>query len=90
MKKILFTIAIVIMLACSASAQSDGFFRSGDSGYSGRDGGEISGTTPGLVGGPVGQYDTDQPAPLGSGLLILTVLGGAYALRKRDSSLRSE
>ena len=89
MKKILFTIAIVIMLVCGAKAQSDGFFRGGDSGYSGRDGegSGISGTTPNLVGGGVGLHNTDQPggAPLGSGLLVLTVLGAGYAVSRREN-----
>ena len=82
MKKILFAIAFVMMMVI-ANAQSDGWFRSNDNeNYGGRDlelgvadhgyGNNINGT--------------GEPAPLGSGLIILGALGAGYAVarRKRD------
>ena len=83
MKKILLAIALVMTMALSASAQ-DGFFRSGES-YGDRTGsgsGEISGVTPAFPGGGVGEHGNDQPAPLGSGLIILTALGAGYAIKR--------
>ena len=82
MKKILFTIAIIITMVCSANAQSDGYFR-GDAGdYEDRG----SGGMPVIPYGDPGDIHGDQPgAPLGSGLLVLTALGAGYAfLRKRE------
>ena len=83
MKKLLFTIAIVLTMAFGASAQ-DGFFRGGydDSGDRGED---ISSTTPLLPGYGVGANNSDQPgtAPLGGGLLVLTALGAGYAFSRR-------
>ena len=82
MKKIVLTIALVITLGLSASAQSDGFFRGGsDAGSNDRAGGAM----PILPSGNVGTVNSDQPAtaPLGSGLLVLTALGAGYALAKK-------
>lgn len=82
MKKILFAIAIVLTIGLTANAQSDGFFRGGnDYSYGNRDG-------DGLPRVPDynqnnGDYTTDQPAPLGTGLLIMTALGAGYAVAKR-------
>lgn len=59
MKKILFTIAIIMTMAFGVSAQ-DFFIKSGES------------------------YG-DQPAPLGSGLLVLTALGAGYAVLRKKS-----
>jgi len=69
-------------LGMVSNAQSDGFFRGGDS-YDGR---ESSQAMPMLPSGNVGSINGDQPAttPLGSGLLILSMLGGAYLLRKKN------
>lgn len=81
MKKVLLVLALVMTLGFSASAQFDGFITEGmDDGY--RD--EMSSTMPQLPHGRIGELYTDQPAPLGSGLLIMTALGGAYLLRKRE------
>ena len=82
MKKILFTIAIVFMMVLGANAQTDGFFTDGggDAGYRGGGGGGL----PGLPQGSIGEHNNDQPAPVGSGLLVLTVLGAGYAVRKRN------
>lgn len=83
MKKILFTIALVITMVFSASAQ-DGFFRASKDNYGDRT--DVSGTKPALPGGPVGSVNADQPAPLGSGLIVLTALGAGYAIsRKREN-----
>lgn len=81
MKKILFVIAIVMTMAFNASAQD--FFIRGNESDGGRT--DISGTTPALPHGGVGVENGDQPAPLGSGLLILTALGAGYALSKKRS-----
>ena len=82
MKKVLFAIAIVMTMGFCANAQTDSWFNAGSSeSYSNRDG-EIALPAPGLPGhGESG----DQPAPLGSGLLILTAMGAGYALRKRNA-----
>ena len=85
MKKILLVFVIIITRGFIASAQSDGFLRGGSDGYDGGSRG-ISNTTPLLPSASygVGETDNDQPAaPLGSGLLILCALGGAYLLRKK-------
>ena len=85
MKKILLVTALVLAIGLSASAQ-DGFFRGGydDSGDRGTGAG-ISATTPLLPGYGVGANHDDQPgtAPLGGGLLVLTVLGAGYAFSRR-------
>ena len=83
MKKILLTITLVITMVVSANAQ-DSFFKSGDASYEGgsRDWGSAM---PALPQGSVGTINADQSAPIGSGLLILSVLGGAYALLKKEN-----
>ena len=85
MKKILFTITIVLTMVLGASAQSDGFFKSSkNDDYSDRGTPDPGLVMPNLPGGGVGAYSTDQGAPLGSGLLVLTALGAGYAaFRKR-------
>ena len=79
MKKIIFTIAIILTMAFSVSAQ-DGFFRSDD-------GGQRTGTPgvdePLVPHGPLGGAQDQDAAPLGSGLLVLTALGAGYALLHR-------
>ena len=84
MKKILLVFAIIMTMVIGANAQSDGFFRGGSDDYDGGSRG-ISNTTPLLPSASygVGETDNDQTAPLGSGLLILCALGGAYLLRKK-------
>ena len=82
MKKILFAIAIVMMMGFTANAQSDGFFHSWDDYEENR----ISDFKPvipavGLING--GAYGNDVNAPLGSGLLVLTALGAGYAMARR-------
>ena len=80
MKKILLTIALIITMGLTANAQynSDGFFNSWDKGdrYSNDDMNFVLPTAHG--------NGTDANAsPLGSGLLVLTVLGAGYALKKK-------
>ena len=84
MKKILFTIAIVLTMVLGANAQTDGFFTDGggDAGYRGVGGG---GALPGLPQGSIGEHNNDQPAPVGSGLLILTALGAGYAISRKNT-----
>lgn len=84
MKKIFLAIAIVFMVSFGAKAQSDGFFREGGvDDYSGR----TDSPTP-LV--PTGQVGTipDTNAPIGSGLLVFTALGAAYALAGKRNSYK--
>ena len=76
MKKILFAIALVVTMGFCANAQTDGFFSKFDNGYDDRDASAIS--LPTQHG-----YDTDQNAPLGSGLVILTALGAGYAVARK-------
>lgn len=79
MKKIFLTIAIVFMVSFGAKAQSDGFFRDGGiDNYSGR----AESPTPIVPTGQVGTIN-DTNAPLGEGLLILTVMGAGYAIMRR-------
>ena len=84
MKKIIFTIAIVLTMVLGASAQTDGFFKDGGSAndYS-RTGSGSDPALPRLPQGGVGARDDDQTAPLGSGLLVLTALGVGYAAYKK-------
>lgn len=78
MKKIIFAIAIIAAMTFSASAQSDGFFRSsGYDNYENRDP-EISDI---IIPNHFG--NTDGDAPLGTGLLILTALGAGYAVARK-------
>ena len=81
MKKILIATALIIAMSFGANAQRggrDGFFNDWDDVSNGLD---RAGELPGLPGshGLTG----DEPAPLGSGILILTALGAGYALTKK-------
>ena len=79
MKKILFAIAIVMILGLTASAQGrDSFFGNYDNAYSNREG------EPSVVF-PDHNTTEDPDAPLGSGLLVLTVLGAGYAVARKRS-----
>ena len=86
MKKILLVFAVLMTMVFCASAQSDDFFRGGGDSY---DGGsrDINNTMPGLPQGPVGGINNDQSAPLSSGILIFSVLGGIYIILKKTSNL---
>lgn len=82
MKKILFAIAIVLMMVVSANAQrNDGFFNNWNDLGGFREGEDpLFPGLPGLTQDPT----NDVNAPLGSGLLVLTALGGAYAFVRRQ------
>ena len=82
MKKIIYVLAFLLTMAFSANAQ-DGFFQSGDGGYRNTPGVD----EPLVPAGPVGSIkDTEGSSPLGSGLLIMTVLGAGYAISRRKKS----
>lgn len=86
MRKTLHTIVILLALAGMANAQgpkNDNFFVNMEYGGNGLDKPEEP-MNPVVPGGH--NITGDIPgAPLGSGLLVLTALGGAYALKKRRS-----
>lgn len=83
MKKILFAIAFVIMMAVGANAQVDNFFSETNTFW---DEYRIIGGLPqipydatiGVLSG-----DINAPVPVGSGLLLLTALGAGYAVAKK-------
>ena len=80
MKKILFAIALVMTMVLSASAQRDGFFGS----YDGGNGDRMDNPNDllGLPSSSIGSQ-TNESAPLGTGLLIMTALGAGYMVVKR-------
>ena len=80
MKKILFAIAIVLTLGLTANSQSknDAFVTEWDNSGLNRDV-----IMPAILGGSLGDLQGDLPAPLGSGLLVLTALGAGYAVARK-------
>ncbi len=76
MKKVLFVITLVLMIGLSASAQYDNFFKWEDD--ENRVYNEVGFVLPNSHGSTI-----NSEAPLDCGLLVLTALGGAYALAKR-------
>lgn len=83
MKKILFAIAFVTMMAANANAQIDGFFSETNTFW---DEYRIIGGLPQIpYDATIGVLSGDIPAPVpvGSGLLVLTVLGAGYAVAKK-------
>lgn len=80
MKKIMMTIAIVMGLCLTSFAdpQGGGVFGRGESTEQGNREGNLF--APRL---PNHGQDSNQPAPLGSGLFVLTALGTAYLFGKR-------
>ena len=80
MKKVLVTLSLVIVLGLGASAQSDAFFSYSDVDNQNRQSNGL-GDMPAL---PMRGQNTDQSAPIGSGLLILAGLGAAYALKRKE------
>ena len=88
MKKLLFATAIVLMMGFGAMAQhrgNDNLFNDWNDVSNGLDKWDDFGNGlrgPGLPGGHGGG---DTPAPLGSGLVVLTMLGAGYAFsHKRE------
>lgn len=83
MKKILFATAIVLTIGLTANAQNkqDSFFSGwDDNGWSNRDISTISFVLP---QNGLGHTD-NEPAPLGTGLLVLTALGAGYAVARKN------
>ncbi len=81
MKKLILTISIIFTLNLCANAQCDGFFGGWSDGYSDRSSGGISNpgiATPKTLIGSTENAD----APLGSGLIVLSVLGVCYSIVK--------
>ena len=87
MKKLVLTIAIVLGMTFAASAQyfgdngqpqGGGLFGRGET----RDGGNASSVSTPLL--PGHGLNTNQDAPLGSGVILLIGFGAAYALSKRS------
>ena len=77
MKKII--LAIALFAAVSANAQSDGFFTYNN--VEEQRTNESWGSMPAMIGHGL---EGDQSAPLGSGLLLLAVMGLAYGFRKKN------
>ena len=78
MKKLALTIAIVLGLSMTTFADGGGLFQRGsepEGYYSNRENG-----FPGLPGHG---ESTDQPAPVGTGIAVLTALGAAYLVGKK-------
>ena len=69
-------------MGLTASAQRDGYFNNWDDVSNGLDRVNIYEPTrdPGLPGGHGGG---DTPAPLGTGIAVLTALGAGYAMLKK-------
>ncbi len=84
MKKILFTIALLLVMSVGAMAQNnDAFFNDWEN--------SLRISDPSIVGLMLPNTNigntSNSPAPLGGGLLVLTALGGAYAVsRKRKNN----
>ena len=81
MKKLLFTIALLITLSVATNAQKDGFFS-----WNGNDEDDIyrDVTTSGLVLPSTHGTGVDyNSTPIGSGIAILTLLGAGYAIKCR-------
>ena len=84
MKKILFALALIVTLSLTAGAQiSDAFVNDWENYSRISDPGVFGLVMPNSIIGDI----SNSPAPLGSGLLVLTALGGAYAVsRKRKNN----
>ena len=78
MKKILLTTAIILGLGLTSFADPNGggMFQRGTEETT-RENGTLF---PGL---PVHGENTNQPAPLGTGIMVLTALGAAYLVGKK-------
>ena len=83
---------VLVGLAANLNAQADkktdGFFNNSKSGYRSENSNELLPMLPKTYNS-LNDYDAtgktpDEPAPLGSGLLILTGLAVAYSRRKKE------
>ena len=84
MKKLALTIAIVLGLSMTTFADGGGLFQRGASPEQ-ENGiyGNRTGTGAGTPALPTHGETTNQDAPLGTGIAILAVLGGAYLVGKK-------
>ena len=83
MKKLILTIIIIFTLGLCVNAQSDGFFSNWNESCGDRLSGGSSLAMPKSDIGTISNESAE--APLGSGLILFTVLGAGYALaRKRE------
>ena len=84
MKKLAMTLAIVLGLGMASFANGGGLFGQGEAAPEQNNTSVMSGNR--LGGNPAlpnhGQ-NTNQPAPLGSGIAVLVGLGAAYAVAKK-------
>lgn len=84
MKKLALTVAIVLGLSVASFANGGGLFGQGQAAPEQNNTSVMSGNR--LGGNPAlpnhGQ-NTNQPAPLGSGIVVLIGLGAAYAVAKK-------
>lgn len=80
MKKILFALALIVTLSLTAGAQySDAFVNDWENISRISEPGVFSLLMPNTIIGDT----SNSPAPLGSGLLVLTALGAGYTVAKR-------
>ncbi len=85
MKKIIITTILALGLCMSLNAQKDSFFTYSNS-EEYRGGSSEWGTLPTLPASHGLDYDVSGEAPIGSGLLLLSGLGLAYALRRKNAN----
>lgn len=84
MKKSILVLSLVLGLTIGATAQEgSGLFKRGDAQEEEQRDGLGGFKGPGLPGHG---ETTDQPAPLGSGALLLIGFGAAYAMSKRNKN----
>ncbi len=89
MKKLTLTIAIVLGLGMTTFADGGGLFQRGDNagtpnntGYAFSNNAKVESGDPTPMLPNHGET-TNQPAPVGSGIVLLATLGGAYMIAKR-------
>ena len=86
MKKLALTMAIVLGMGVASYAEGGGLFGQGQSVDNSSNSpttimsGSRIGGTPAIPGHG---HETNQPAPLGSGIVLLAGLGAAYAVSKK-------
>ena len=82
MKKLALTIAIALTMGLSVYAQEGGLLNRGVTFDKQQDKGMMKGdvVSPGVPGHG---SDTDEPAPLGSGVAVMLGLGAAYLVGKK-------
>ena len=89
MKKLALTIAIVLGLSMTTFADGGGLFHRGENAANGVSGYNYFGTTDMNRGDgltpmlPAHGQDTNQNAPVGSGIVVLMGLGAAYMVAKK-------